>query len=289
MLIGLRLWKAAHRATGIGISYRKIPKVLEELLGVRFTPAALLAFERMLAERAAPLADDIAKKIASSDGAVHADETYWTVDGKRAFFWVHGDANYLHFQFDTSRAGEVSRDILGPYFEGTLVTDCYAGYEAHSAKAKQKCLAHLARTARDWQKVTPPGSAAYAFFDDVKAWVQRGCCFHGRRAQGELSPAELTQEAAWLREELLRLQTCPVDHEKAVTLQGRIRKHASEWLVFVDDPRVPPTQAGARRMAKLMTVQETGRRRGHRPTKIFYGLFTRPPNEVLRDHYAKQH
>lgn len=305
----LRTW-ALYLRSGIGISSRKIPKALEELLGVTFTPAALLAFERMLAERAAPLAEDIAKKIASSDGAVHADETYWTVDGERAFYWVHGDENYLHFQFNASRAGEVSRDLLGPYFDGTLVTDCYAGYEAHAAKAKQKCLAHLARTARDWQKVTPPESAAYAFFDDVKAWVQRGCRFHCRRARGELSPTELTQEAAWLREELLRLQTCPVDHEKALTLQGRIRKHAPEWLVFVDDPRVPPTnnlaeralrplvvlrkitfghrtQAGARRMAKLMTVQETGRRHGHRPTKIFYGLFTRPPNDVLRDLYAK--
>jgi len=39
-----------------------------------------------------------------------------------------------------SRAGEVSRNLLGPYFDGTLVTDCYAGYEAHTAKAKQKCL-----------------------------------------------------------------------------------------------------------------------------------------------------
>jgi hypothetical protein len=122
----------------------------------------------------------------------------------------------------------------------------------------------------------------------------------------------LTQEAVWLREELLRLQTSPLDHEKAVTLQGRIRKHAGEWLVFVDDPRVPPTnnlaeralrplvvlrkvtfghrtQAGAQRMAKLMTVQETARRHGHRPTKIFYGLFTRPPNDVLRELYAKPH
>ena len=43
------------------------------------------AWWRGLAAQAEPVADDIAKKIASSDGAVHADETYCTEDGKRAY------------------------------------------------------------------------------------------------------------------------------------------------------------------------------------------------------------
>jgi hypothetical protein len=135
----LRAW-AVYLRNGIGISYRKVPAALEELLGVRFSPAALLGFERVLAELAQPLAEDIAKKIASSDGAVHADETYWTLDAHRAYYWVHCTEAYVHFQFDMSRAGEVSRKLLGPYFDGSLVTDCYAGYEAHPAKAKQKSL-----------------------------------------------------------------------------------------------------------------------------------------------------
>ena len=58
----------------------------------------------------------------------------------------------------------MSRDVLGEHFTGTLVTDCYCGYEAHTAGAKQKCLAHLARTARDWQKLTIDGSADFRFF-----------------------------------------------------------------------------------------------------------------------------
>lgn len=300
----LRAW-AVYLRNGIGISYRKVPMALEELLGVTFTPAALLGFERMLAKLSEPLAEDIGKKVASSDGPVHADETYWTVDAHRAFYWAHCTEEYVHFQFDLSRAGEVSRRILGPYFDGTLVTDCYAGYEAQEAKAKQKCLAHLARTARDWLKVVPVDSTAASFFMDVKEWVRRGCQFHHQRKRGQLSDAKLLAEENWLREELLRLQTCPVDHDKAVTLQGRIVKHADQWLTFIDDPRVPPTnnlaertlrplvvlrkitfghrtETGAKRMAKLMTVQETAKRHGRRPTDIFYRLYTRPPNRVLR-------
>ncbi len=70
------------------------------------------------------LQEDIAKKLGSSDGPVHADKTYWTLDGNRSYYWVHGDEKFIHFQFDTSRAGEMSRDILGDDFTGTLVTDC---------------------------------------------------------------------------------------------------------------------------------------------------------------------
>ena len=308
--IGPHLRSAAvYLRNMIGISYRKVPRIIEEMFGVTFTPAALIGFETMLAEKAEPVVDDIAKKLSSSDGAVHADETYWTLDGKRSYYWVHGDEKYIHFQFDTSRAGQVSRDILGDDFTGTLVTDCYSGYFAHAAGAKQKCLAHLARRARDWQKLTEADSLDFAFFEDIKQFVKRGCNFHRLRREGKLSDEEQVAEKAWLREELLRLETCDVSHEKALTLQARLLRHQGEWLVFLDDPRVPPTNnlaeralrplvvlrkitfghrssAGATRMAKIMTVGETARRHGHRASDIFFKLYTRPPNRVMRRLYA---
>lgn len=293
----------------IGISYRKIPQIIEEMHRIRFTPAALIAFETALADKAQPVVDDIAKKLASSDGAVHADETYWTTDGARSYFWVHCNQNCVHFQYDTSRAGEVSRNILGDDFGGTLVTDCYSGYFASAAGAKQKCLAHLARKARDWQKLTKTDSLDYLFFEDVKQFVKRGCAFYRLRKQGRLTPAEQATEKAWLRAEQSRLETCLVKHEKALTLQARIYRHTLEWLVFLDDPRVEPTNNraerdlrplvvlrkitfgsrsddGARRMASIMTVGQTARRQGLRASQIYFELFTRPPDRVLRKLYG---
>ena len=38
-------------------------------------------------------------------------------------------------------------------------------------------------------------------------------------------------------------------------------------------------------MARLMTVAETARRHGHRPSDIYYRLFTQPPGRVLRRFY----
>ena len=293
----------------IGITYRKVPQVIQELYDITFTPAALVGFETMLAELADPVVDDIVKKLASSDGAVHADETYWTTDGARSYFWMHGDEKYIHFQYDTSRAGQVSRNILGDDFTGTLVTDCYSGYAASVAGAKQKCLAHLARRARDWQKLTEADSTDFVFFEDIKQFVKRACNFHRRRREGKLSRKKQAVEKAWLREELVRLETCDVSHEKAITLQARLLRHSGEWLVFLDDPRVPPTNnlaeralrplvvlrkitfghrsdSGATRMAKIMTVGETSRRHGHRASDIYFELYTRPPDRLLRRLYA---
>ena len=293
----------------IGISYRKIPLLVHEIFGITFTPGALIGFEKLLNELAKPIVDDIAKKIASSEGAVHADETYSVLNGKRAYFWVHATTRFVHFSFVTTRSGKVSRDVLGDDFTGTLVTDCYSGYIAHTAGAKQKCLAHLARTARDWQKLTKAGSPDFAFFDAVRQFVKRGCAFHRLRGNGTLDATQIAAEAKWLRDEQLRLETGVLSHNKARTLQARIVTYHSEWLVFVSDARVPPTNnlaeqvlrplvvlrkitfghrclKGGKRMAALMSVAETAHRHGHRVSQIFLALMTYPPSKVLRLLYA---
>jgi transposase len=299
---------AVYLRNEIGVSYRKVSRAIEDLLGLNFTPAALIGFETWLSKQAQPIVEDIEKKIASTEGPVHADETYWTLDGNRAYYWVHTTDDYVHFQFEETRSGQVSRDILGEDFAGTLVTDCYSGYEAHSASAKQKCLAHLARTARDWQKLVKNNSSDFRFFDRIVAWVKRACGYH--KKQNDWSVATRAKHRRWLEQELAALGRLKLKHEKAITLQGRITKHADSWLVFIADPRVPPTnnlaertlrplvimrkicfgnrsRDGGRRLATIMSVKDTARRHGHNPLRLFYRLFTQPPDKVMRFLYKK--
>ncbi len=299
--------KALYLRHEIGISTRKVPRAMEDLFGFRFSAAALLSFEKLLGDRAEPMVEDIRKKIASSDDAVHADETYWTCDAKRSYYWIHGTQQQILFQFATTRAGEVSREVLGEDFLGTLVTDCYSAYDAQGAKAKQKCLSHLARTARDWQKLTKPGSSEYRFFDAIRSFVNRGCEFAHPR--DKLSRKKRAEETQWLQRKLKRLISWDLNHDKALTLQERINRYQDCWLVFLDDPRVPPTnnhaerglrplvilrkitfghrtRAGAVAMARIMTIKETAKRHGRRVLDVFHRLFTRPPDRVLRYIYA---
>jgi hypothetical protein len=299
---------AAFLHNEIGVSARKVPRAVEGLTQLAFTPAALLGFETKLARQAKPLVEDIASKVGSTNGAVHADETYWSSDGKRAYFWLHATGPYVHFRFSLSRAGRISRRILGEDFTGVLVTDCYSAYDAQPARAKQKCLAHLTRTARDWQKVVPVESMAWRYFTDIQTWVTRGCRAHRRRER--LTGRDLAAETAWLRKEQQRLETTEaIDHDKGRTLQGRLRRYGTEWLTFLDNPRVPPTNnraeqllrqlvilrkvtfghrslAGAHRTARLMTVKETAKQHGHRVLEFFYRLAVDPTRCVLRRLYS---
>ena len=87
-------------------------------------------------------------------------------------------------------------------------------------------------------------------------------------------------------------------------------KHVDCWLVFVKDTRVPPTnnlaertlrplvimrkicfgnrsRDGGQRLARIMSVKDTARRHGHNPLRVFYRLFTQPPDKVMRLIYKK--
>lgn len=157
--------------------------------------------------------------------------------------------------------------------------------------------------------LTRAGTLDFAFFKDVGHFVKRACAYHRERAAGGLSGEQQRAEELWLRDRLIYLSTCKVKHKKAVTLQGRINRHYSEWLIFVDDPRVPPTNNlaeralrplvvlrkitfghrtadGGRTMARLMSVAETARRHGQRASDIYFDLLTKPPDVVVRRLYA---
>ena len=80
----------------IGLPYRKVVSAIEGLDSLGFTPAALLGFEKKAAERARPLAYDVAKKLRACE-VNHADETHYTINGKPAQVWFHGNEHLAHF------------------------------------------------------------------------------------------------------------------------------------------------------------------------------------------------
>jgi len=99
------------------------------------------------------------------------------------------------------------------------------------------------------------------FFDDVIAWVKRGCWFHRQRRGGRLSVFEQLAEKQWLREELLRLEECELKYAKALTLQQRLLNNSDDWLVFLDNERVDPTNNLAERALRPLVVLRKSPRR----------------------------
>jgi transposase len=208
------------------------------------------------------------------------------------------------------REGQVSRDVLGPDFTAHWWLIAIRTTPRRWLEQSRDAW-RISPAAGDWQKLTDAGTPDFAFFDGIREFVKRGCEFHRLRSLGELDAEAQVATKLWLRDELSHLITSAVTHEKPLTLQARIIKHLTEWLVFLDAPRVPPTnnlaerclcslvalrkitfghcsREGGERMACLMSLAESARHHGHRASQIFLELFTHPPNKVLEQLYTRK-
>jgi transposase len=293
----------------IGLTTRKVVRTIAGLAQFPFVPASLLRFSKDAGRKAKPLAQDVAEKLRACE-ANHADETYYRINGRHAYVWFHGNEDLAHFCVSRTRSGSVSRTILGADYRGGLHMDCYSGYDRHKTRIKQRCLAHLKRSAEAWRKLlSKEAGDSRAFFDAVCTWVKRGCAWH--RKWKHSTGSQKDREANGLRRELERLPQMPTDSERAARLQKRLRRYGDEWLTFLDHPGVAPTnnlaeqalravvilrkltfgsrtRAGAKRLGTMMTVIETAKRQGRSVLNFLHALFTMSSNEARRAMYARR-
>jgi hypothetical protein len=174
------------------LSYRNVRKILSDLFGLSFVPASAMAFDQAVARRAEPIHEALRDKVRCADIA-HADETHWRIDGKGAFIWYAGNPNFSYFDIDRSRSSEVALGIFGPQFQGGLVADDYAAYNAIEPKSRQSCLAHLIRKAKDIGQLIGllPKSQQYPgdlrFCERVRALFSEACDIGRLRDTGQTS------------------------------------------------------------------------------------------------------
>jgi transposase len=294
---------AVYLRVRIGVSVDNVVDILRTFAGLHLSAAAIVGFEKQAAEKAEPLARDVGKKLRACP-VVHADESHWSVDAARWYGWFHGNADLAHFMLEPTRKGQVSRDLLGDGYEGTLVTDCYSGYEQHVAKHRQKCLAHVRRTALEWTPLAEDDPQAQRFFKRVIRWANRGMAYD--RGKPKLKPK---QERRWLHEELNKLEKLALRHEKAQQLQKRLIKHHDDWLTFLSIRQVPATnnlaeralrplviirkisfgnrsESKARGLGDLMTVTMTAMRQGRHVLDTLVALVSGTTDQALKAMYA---
>ena len=293
----------------IGLTTRKVVRTVAGLAQFAFTPATLLRFGAEAARKAQPLVKDVAEKLRSCP-ANHADETYYRIDGKPAYGWFHGNEDLAHFTITGTRSGKVSRAILGEDYSGGPDHRLLLGLRPPRNPREAEVPVAFEAFGRGLAETATAGSPVHreAFFDAVTQWVKRGCKWH--RQWKHRSGLEKEREASWLRQELTRLEQMPTDSERATRLQKRLRRYHAQWLTFMDHPGVSPTnnlaeqalralvilrkltfgsrtQAGARRLGRMMTVIETAKRQGQRVVKFLWALFTMPTNRAMRAMYAR--
>jgi transposase len=134
----IALFTGAYR-----VSKRVAESALSDLFGVKLSLGSVSASEQtMSAALASPVAE--ARAYVQQQAVVHADETGWREERKRAWLWIAGTPLVTVFLVHIKRGAEAARSLLGA-FAGILVTDRWAAYNGWALNKRQLCWAHLLR------------------------------------------------------------------------------------------------------------------------------------------------
>lgn len=244
---------------GIGLSYRNVQKIFTHIFGLSMVPASVVGFDRAATRRAEDLYTDLHQKIQAS-AYLHADETSWRIDGKNAWLWYAGHELLAYFHIDFHRSGQAAQRVIGPSFNGVLNTDDYGAYNPISAQARQSCLAHPLRLARDELKALEDNPKAEAdiasrtFLENVMSFLKECCDIgcrlrqrHQTRRQGQRLKAKLTRR-------LNKLCRISLAWPAAEGLRTRLIKQKRRLFTFVDHPEVQPTNNQAEQSLRRSVI-----------------------------------
>jgi len=111
---------AGYLRYAIKIPFDSVRKIFAGLWGLEITPAALVGFDKQLANTGRPFYEQIADMVKYSL-ELNIDETSWAEGPLIKWLWTFVARSQVLFKIASSRSGEVLRDVLGP-----VTTACLA-------------------------------------------------------------------------------------------------------------------------------------------------------------------
>jgi transposase len=244
------LTMAAELKHRLGVPYRKICDFFATYCDVEVCPATFVRAEQRLTEKALPTYNLLVDVLRRAH-VVHADETGWRIGRLNAWLWVFSSKDTTIYVIRRSRGSDVPEDILGTDFDGILIVDGLKTYDAFEV-AKGRCNAHLLTRCKELVATVP--SAALIHVQALSDLIHKAIQLAERREQ--LSPAAYTRHVqdiedaldAWLDQ--VPLEISP-DLDRLVK---HVASHRGEWLVFLHDAEVPPTNNHAEQMLRPAVI-----------------------------------
>jgi transposase len=250
---------AIYLRYGMQIPYRKVREILS-LFGMPMVHASAMNFDREAAGRGRELYEQLRGMLQSADVA-YADETSWREDGQNHYVWFGGNAHLAFYQITDNRSGDSAVQLLGKEFDGVLVSDDYAAYNAVGAKHKQTCWNHLRTSAKEIaQQIELAGLAARCplsvkFCRDLQRFSLRMCELGAKLKSRKVSRAKARAMIPALQKQLRRIGGMELDHPQAQTLRRRIMEKDWEKLfTFLRKKDVEPTNNHAERSLRFLVI-----------------------------------
>lgn len=249
------LTMAAEMKHRLGVSYRKICDFLRTYCQLKVCPAAFIRAEQRLADLARPTYELLIEALRQSH-VVHADETGWRVGRLSAWLWVFSSKQATVYVIRTgagARGHNVPADILGPDFDGYLVVDGLKTYDVLEV-AKGRCNGHLLRRCKKLRATVPSREQSHieALSDLLKEAISLAAQREEHTSKVYAQRVQNIEDRldAWLDANLKR---CNVSADLD-RLDSHVRAHRGEWLCFLHDAEVPPTNNHAEQMLRPAVI-----------------------------------
>lgn len=177
------------------------------------------------------------KQEALGSAVLHGDETGWRVNGKTHWLWCFATRDATFYLIDRSRGSPAIAKFFSEFFNGVLVTDFWAAYNAVACAWRQMCLVHLLRelkkvdkyldTSKDWGEFRK--KLRRLLLDAIRLWQRRE----------DYSQETYTSRRSRITARLDALIDDDWANKNAARLVKRLRKYHDHLFTFLDLPYVP--------------------------------------------------
>ena len=246
-----------------GLSVRKTCQMLEAAFGLGLSPGGVCHLEQRLAKKLLPDYEALQKQARQAE-VLHSDETSWYVGQSGYWLWVLTNPEFTLYDIQASRARKVLEQLIGPDFQGTLVSDCLATYES-IGRHQQKCYAHHLKAIKAALEVHPKSS----FLKLLRRVLKQAIGYHQIRSH--LSADHFDHLRQYLEQRIDQLlpcrmnekgkfefepQRCPFTLENLeLKVANRLAKQRKHLFTFLYLEGVPPTNNLAERQLRPAVIQ----------------------------------
>ena len=236
------------------LSKRMTREMLGDVLGVELSLGSVCNVERQVsAALAAPVEE--ARDYVRQQNVVHADETGWREEKRRAWLWTAVTASVTVFTIARSRGADVSRQMLGDGFSGFVVSDRWNGY--NWLELRQLCWSHLKR---DFEGFVERGGAGGRIGHALLEQVGEMFHLYHRARDGTLSRQTFRRRMKPIEQRVVSLLTRAIvcDDNTTSSKALEILKLERYLWTFVDNDDVPPTNNAAERAIRPAVLWRKG-------------------------------
>jgi transposase len=259
LLHGFGPWLTAFAAFLTGrcrLSKRQVVEVFDEAFSTPISVGGVCGLEKDVSAALAVPFEEAAAAI-QTQPIVHADETSWPTDKKKAWLWVAVTGIAIVFRVARSRGAVVARELLGEQFAGRLVTDRWSAYNWVETLRRQLCWAHLFR---DFQGMVDRGGVGGVLATQVLAEADKMMDWWHRVREKQLERAEFQRlmvpvKAAVAR--LLREAASCAESKTAGMCKEMLKLEPALWT-FVDVEGLEPTNNSGERAIRPAVLWRKG-------------------------------